>query len=181
LIRRVLRQRRLGKAYSPPSSPLLNAISDPLPSGIERSMSQRSVMGTGRSEFWSSSDSSTMIGTAGGYRSEMNASSVGGGSVMSGFGNQSNVSNMNALNGNGGGYRGEFGGGEIGRGLDLKDGWDERMVIPPLSPLPPAASPEGRVEKEDGMRFEMIGDTKFGVNEKPLGGRGPLGENPPSF
>jgi hypothetical protein len=29
LIRRVLRQHRLGKAYSPPSSPLLNAISDP--------------------------------------------------------------------------------------------------------------------------------------------------------
>jgi len=90
------------------------------------------------------------------------------------------------VNGNGGGYRGDFGGGrgEFGRGrglnLDLKEDWDERMAIPPLSPLPPVASP-GRVERVDGMRFEMIGDTSFGVNEKPLGRRGPLGDNPQNF
>jgi hypothetical protein len=142
-------------------------------------MSQRSVMGTGRSEFWSSSDSSTMIGTV--YRNDIPAPSVGasagGGGVMSAFMNQVSSSGVNSnIGGGGNGYRREFGRGG-GLGLDLKEGWDERMVIPPLSPLPPIAS----LERVDGMRFEMIGDTSFAMNEKPLGGRGPLGENPQNF
>lgn len=85
--------------------------------------------------------------------------------------------------------------------LDLKEGWDEKMDLSPLSPLPPAATlsgERGRVEsvRIDGMRFEMVGeskrfempgDTEFKPNEKPLGGRKPrpltagLGQNPPNI
>ncbi|KAE9373782.1 hypothetical protein N431DRAFT_232425, partial [Stipitochalara longipes BDJ] len=214
LIRRMMRQRRLGKAISPPPSPLLNAISDPLPSGIQRSMSERSAMGTGRSEFWSSSDSNTMIGpiatgprtyqpyrpaqpTAyrnenGTFRSELSANS-GGGGVMGAFGVR------NSMN------RGppELDGGEPKDwNLDLKDGWDEKMDISPLSPTASGATlagDRGRVEsmRVDGMRFEMVGESKrfempgdetFQPNEKPLGGRkaprpltAGLGQNPPNI
>jgi hypothetical protein len=154
-------------------------MNDPLTSGIEHSMSQSSVMRTGRSEFWSSSDSSTMIGTV--YRNDTPAPSVsvGGGGVMSAFGNRESSGVNSNMESGGGGYRRELGGGGS-LNLDLKGGWDERMAIPPLSPLPPVASP-GRVEKVDGMRFEMIEGTSYAVNEKPLSGRGPLGKNPQNF
>jgi hypothetical protein len=136
LIRRVLRQRRLGKAYSPPPSPLLNAISDPLPSGIQRSMSERSAMGTGRSEFWSTSDSNTMIGPvgtapyapsrpggvtpstymneSGTYRSELSGNNgSGGGGVMGAFGVRTEL--------NGAGVMRELDGQPKEWNLDLKE------------------------------------------------------------
>jgi hypothetical protein len=201
LIRRVLRQRRLGKAYSPPSSPLLNAISDPLPSGIERSISERSAMGTGKSEFWSTSDSNTMIGPVGTayppYRRDTAAT----------YGNE-NGTYRSELNGNvGGGGMGAFGvrteinGASIMRGLDgqpkewnldLNREWDEKMDISPLSPTWSGGVIGGEMGragsvKVDGMRFEMVGETKrfempgdteFKPNEKPLGHRGGLNEDP---
>lgn len=201
LIRRVLRQRRLGKAYSPPSSPLLNAISDPLPSGIERSISERSAMGTGKSEFWSTSDSNTMIGPVGTayppYRHDTAAT----------YGNE-NGTYRSELNGNvGGGGMGAFGvrteinGASIMRGLDgqpkewnldLNREWDEKMDISPLSPTWSGGVIGGEMGragsvKVDGMRFEMVGETKrfempgdteFKPNEKPLGRRGGLNEDP---
>ena len=120
-------------------------------------MSERSVMGTRRSQFWNNSDSSTTVGPVGGHRKELS----GGGYGMA--------------------TRTEVSGGSFGKGLDIGEGWNENLVIPPLSPLPPVASPGVRIEKVDGMGFEMIGDTAFGINEKPLGRHGPLGENPQNF
>jgi hypothetical protein len=111
-------------------------------------MSERSVMGTGKSQFWSSSDSSTMIGTVGGYQNEKSD----GGDPMGGMG-----------------YRNDLSDGGFGKGLGMGEGWNEHLVIPPLNSLPPVADPGARVEEVDGMRFEMIEDAVFGVNEKPLG------------
>jgi len=84
--------------------------------------------------------------------------------------------------------------------LDMKEGWDEKMDISPLSPTAPGATlATGRVEsmRVDGMRFEMVGEPKrfempgdetFQPNEKPLGGRkaprpltAGLGQNPPNI
>lgn len=84
-----------------------------------------------------------------------------------------------------GGYRGvdaPFGGRGMEKRIDTSQGWNEHLVVPPLSPLPPAASP-GRVERVDGMRFEMVGSTPSGgrvLGEQPLG-RGPLGDHPQNF
>jgi hypothetical protein len=69
--------------------------------------------------------------------------------------------------------------------LDFKEGWDEKVDVSPLSPLPPVATlagERGRMEsvRVDGMRFEMVGEPKrFEMpgnetskhNEKLLGGR----------
>jgi hypothetical protein len=180
---------------------LLNAISDPLPSGIERSISERSAMGTGKSEFWSTSDSNTMIGPVGTayppYRRDTAAT----------YGNE-NGTYRSELNGNvGGGGMGAFGvrteinGASIMRGLDgqpkewnldLNREWDEKMDISPLSPTWSGGVIGGEMGragsvKVDGMRFEMVGETKrfempgdteFKPNEKPLGHRGGLNEDP---
>ena len=195
----MLRQRRLGKAYSPPSSPLLNAINDPLPSGIQRSISERSAMGTGRSEFWSTSDSNTMIGPVGTrtyqpymseapatyrndngtYRSELSTNTGGndggGGGVMGAFRIRTSMNRSPP---------GLDGIEPRDWDLDSKEGWDEKVDASPLSPLPQVATmagERGRMEsvRVDGMRFEMIGEPKtfempgnemFKPNEKPLGG-----------
>jgi hypothetical protein len=165
-------------------------------------------MGTGRSEFWSSSDSNTMIGpittgphtyqpytTAppaeynnenGAYRSEMGASNGRG--VMGAFGIRTSMN------------RGppELDGVEPKDwNLDSKDGWDEKMDISPMSATDPGAT-RGRMEsmRIDGMRFEMVGESKtfempgdetFQPNEKPFGSRkarpltAGLGQNLPNI
>jgi hypothetical protein len=196
----MLRQRRLGKAYSPPSSPLLTAISDPLPFGIQRSMSERSAMGTGRSEFWSTSDSNTMIGPIGTgtyqpympgapatyrndngtYLSELSTNTSGndggGRGVMGAFGIRTSMNRSPS---------GLDNGEPRDWNLDFKEGWDEKVDVSPSSLLPPVATlagERGRMEslRVDGMRFEMVGEPKrfemtrketFKPNEKPLGGR----------
>lgn len=123
--------------------------------GIERSMVEHSVMGTGKSEFWSSSDNSSVIGSRmdngeSGYRNEFS-----------------------------GGYKDET---ASVYSTDLKVGglgWNEHLGIPPLSPLPPVASLGARVERVNGTRFEMMG-SEVVVGKKPLG-KGPLGDNTQNF
>jgi len=61
LIRRIMRKRRIGKAESPPSSPLLTPIDSPMPLSIARSMSQRS----GGNDFWGFSNGNTIAGPRG--------------------------------------------------------------------------------------------------------------------
>jgi hypothetical protein len=62
-IRRFFRNRRLGKAESPPSSPLLAPMEDSiLPLSIARSISQRSGTSSHRSDDWGSNEGSSVIG-----------------------------------------------------------------------------------------------------------------------
>lgn len=158
-------------------------------------MSERSAMGTGKSEFWSISDSNTMIGPVGTttyptyrpntastygnengtYRSELNGSGGGGG--MGAFG-----------------VRTELNGQPTEWNLDSSRDWDEKMDISPLSPTPRVGLLGGEMGRSanvrvDGMRFEMVGetdrfempgDTEFKPNEKPLGRRGGSSENSPN-
>lgn len=53
-----MRKRRVGKAESPPSSPLLTPLDSPMPLSIARSMSQRS----GGNDFWGFSNGNTIAG-----------------------------------------------------------------------------------------------------------------------
>lgn len=63
-IRRYFRNRRLGKAEYPPSSPLLPPIEDSfLPPSIARSISQRSGASSYRSDNFGSSEGSAVLGS----------------------------------------------------------------------------------------------------------------------
>jgi hypothetical protein len=160
-------------------------------------------MGTGRSEFWSTSDSNTMIGPVGTstyqpympgaaatyhndngkYRSELStntgANGGGGEGLMGAFGIRTSMNRSPP---------GLASGEPRDWNLDFKEGWDEKVDVSPSSPLPPVATlagERGRMEslRVDGMRFEMVGEPKrfempgketFKPNEKPLGGRSRL-------
>jgi len=117
-------------------------------------------MGTGRSDFWSSNDSNTMMGVGpigtGTYRSELSDG------VMDHFGNQTTV-------------YGAYGGSSDAKELRLEMGdtgtgtWDEKHDARSPAELVSPIEENDRVQNVDGMRFEMIGDTAFKPNEKPLG------------
>lgn len=158
-------------------------------------MSERSAMGTGKSEFWSISDSNTMIGPVGTttyphYRPDTAAT----------YGNENGTyrSELNGSDGGGGmgafGVRTELNGQPTEWNLDSSRDWDEKMDISPLSPTPRGGLIGGEMGRSasvrvDGMRFEMVGetdrfempgDTEFKPNEKPLGRRGGSSENSPN-
>lgn len=96
LIRRIMRKRRIGKAESPPSSPLLTPIDSPMPLSIARSMSQRS----GGNDFWGFSNGNTIAGPRGekaddSYRGVAPLSPLPQAATSYGGSNNNNTNNTN--------------------------------------------------------------------------------------
>jgi hypothetical protein len=159
-------------------------------------------MGTGKSEFWSISDSNTMIGPVGTttyppyrpdtaatyasengtYRSELNGDGGSGG--MGAFGLRTEINGADIMR--------ELEGQPKEWNLDSNRDWDEKTDISPLTPTSSGGIIGGEMGRSasvrvDGMRFELVGevnrfempgDTEFKPNEKPLGRRGGQVRNP---